>query len=264
MKQYIPVFVKDFFKTTFKCFLFSKKSFICPVCNNKVGGFQKIDDDFLNELDENRFVHSIFQFETLNFLYYSCPKCGSADRYRLYALYFQKIFSNQTEHKTLLDFAPNKSFQKFLNKYSFLSYRSADLHMNCVDDNVDITDLNIYKDNYFNYIICSHILEHVENDNLAISELFRVLKEKGKALIMVPILSNLESDFENKNFVSATDRCKYFGQKDHLRIYSKIGFVSKLSNAGFKVTQLGVDYFGESSFYLHGINKHSVLYVAEK
>ena len=46
--------------------------------------------------------------------------------------------------------------------------------MNC-DIILDITDMN-FEDNFFNVIICSYALAHIEDDRKAMHELFRVLR----------------------------------------------------------------------------------------
>lgn len=102
------------------------------------------------------------------------------------------------------------------------------------------------------------MLEHVENDRKAMSELYRVLKKGGFGIIMVPILLTLEEDMENKKYNTEALRWKYFGQNDHVRMYSKKGFVAKLEEAGFKVNQLGVYYFGQDVFHKYGIHPRSV------
>lgn len=49
---------------------------------------------------------------------------------------------------------------------------------------------DIYKidftDGYFNFILCSEVLEHVDNDCHAVAELGRVLAPDGRAIITVP------------------------------------------------------------------------------
>ena len=51
---------------------------------------------------------------------------------------------------------------------------------------MNITKLPL-EDDYFDLIICNHVLEHIENDEDAIKELYRVLKKDGKAILQVPI-----------------------------------------------------------------------------
>lgn len=52
----------------------------------------------------------------------------------------------------------------------------------------DICDLNMFKDESVDGIICSAILEHVYNPFLAVSELHRILKPGGKLYVYVPWL----------------------------------------------------------------------------
>ena len=51
----------------------------------------------------------------------------------------------------------------------------------------DITKMP-FKSNYFDTIVCIDVLEHLENDEKAIREITRVLKEGGKAILTVPLL----------------------------------------------------------------------------
>jgi len=57
---------------------------------------------------------------------------------------------------------------------------------------------------------------------------------------------------------------KRFGQDDHVRLYSKDGFVSRLCETGFNVNQYDIVFFGAENFRTHGIMDRSVLYVVEK
>ena len=239
----------------------------CPICTNKVSKFVRLDDYFFKNLDEYQYVHSIFMGETLNILDYSCPNCFSSDRARLYAIYLKQHFQkNYTNAKTInfLDIAPDRNLASWLKKQYQINYRSVDLFMEDVDDKADLTDLSIYSDNSFDFILCSHVLEHVPEDRKAISELYRILKVGGYGIVMVPILLNLDHDIEDPNFDTPEKRWKYYGQDDHVRMYSKNGFISKLSEAGFKVNNLGIDYFGAETFLKNGIHPRSVLYVVEK
>ena len=81
---------------------------------------------------------------------------------------------------------------------------------------------------------------------------------------MVPILLTLEETYENAAAKTKEERWKYFGQDDHVRIYAKGDFVSKLSNTGFIIHQYDINYFGADVFLRSGIHKRSVLYVVEK
>lgn len=50
-----------------------------------------------------------------------------------------------------------------------------------------------YKNNFFDTVVCTDVLEHVLDLNLAISQIFRVIKPGGHLIIRVPYRENLES-----------------------------------------------------------------------
>jgi SAM-dependent methyltransferase len=116
----------------------------------------------------------------------------------------------------------------------------------------------------YDFFICSHVLEHVTDDKKALSELFRVLKTGGSGILMVPINLRIDKIEEDPNVEDIGERWRRFGQDDHIRLYSKKGFVERVKEAGFTIHQYGVDFFGEHVFFQHGISPKSILYVAKK
>lgn len=274
-KQLIPQRIKDSIKVllgrskvvTTQSFLekFEKPTFFCPICSSPVTKFNRLPDFYYEKLDQFGCIFSPFQCETINLLHYSCPVCGGSDRERLYSLYFQKEIPVVQDNFKLLDIAPSGSLANFIkNKYSNINYRSADLMMTGVDDVIDITQMHLYEDNSFDFFICSHVLEHVSDDKKAMSELYRVLKPEGKGIAMVPIMLSLDEDYENPEIITPEGRWKHFGQDDHVRMYSKSGFINKLRSTGFLVHQLDLSFFGSEAFEKYGIHPRSVLYIVEK
>jgi len=247
--------------------LFSEKHCTCNSCKTRLNSFKKVPDHFLKQLEEHDYVHPLFMSETFNYFQYYCPVCFCTDRERLYILYLEEHLKTITNNDkfNFLDIAPAKSISNWIKKhYSWINYRTVDLYMKNVDDKADITDLYIYPDEKFDFILCSHVLEHIENDRKALSEIYRILKPYGVAIIMVPVLLSLEKDLENSDYKTEGDRWKYYGQNDHVRMYSKNGLVSKLQDTGFKVMQLTKEFFGQDHFKKYGIHKRSVLYVVHK
>jgi SAM-dependent methyltransferase len=208
----------------------------------------------------------MFAAETLNIFEYQCPKCFSSDRDRLYALYFEKLNSEGKlkDVETFIDFAPATSLSNFIKGLGFKNYRTADLYMKHVDDKVDLTNMNVYKDQSIDAFLCSHILEHIPDDRKAISELFRVLSKKGFGIVMVPINLVNESIYEGIPADTEAERWHHYGQFDHVRLYNKSGFVERLAAAGFKVTEYGMSFFSEKEFNKAGIHPRSILYVVSK
>jgi SAM-dependent methyltransferase len=242
------------------------KRYYCPVCNTRRWHFNFFPIWLLMKWDEYGYVHSIFAHETLNIFALNCPRCGATDRDRLYALYLKQEFDRMdvTKKYLFIDFGPSEPLSRSLRKYPFLNYRSADLFLDNVDDRVDIADMPIYKDNSIDIFLCSHVLEHVEDDRKAIAELYRILNQDGWGIVMAPILLTLSDVYEDASIKSDADKWKHFGQPDHFRLYSKQGFIARLEEAGFEVNQFGIDYFGADAFERHGIHPRSVLYVVRK
>lgn len=109
-------------------------------------------------------------------------------------------------------------------------YLSIDLYL---DDRpammeADVQDLP-FSDKQFDLVLCCHVLEHVEDDRRAMSELKRV----GKQVVMQhPIYYDRDATFEDPAIVSAEDRLRAYGQEDHVRIYGP-DFADRLRVAGF-------------------------------
>lgn len=245
-----------------------KTPYKCSVCGFNNITFKPLPEKYFRQLDDSGFIHSIFLFETLNLFNYACSNCNAPDRDRLYALYFNEYFKDlDINNFKLLDIAPVNHLSEFLLQFfPKKNYRTADLYMDGVDDKIDLQNMNIYEDNSWDFVLCSHVLEHVEDDVKALSEIHRILKPQGKAILMVPINLGLAQSIEADQTKTYTDieRWKYFGQDDHQRLYSKEDFISRIESVGFRLKQLDLNYFGEEVFKTYGINKKSVLYIGEK
>lgn len=236
------------------------RPFVCPVCGHKLISFNRVSDWYLSQLDKYQHIHSIFALETANLLQYECTACGATDRERLYAMY---IRSRCKGLKKFVEFAPAPAISRFIKAIPGIEYRSADLFNPSADERIDLRKIP-YADNTIDAFLSSHMLEHIDDDQIAMKELYRVLKPAGWGIVMVPIQLTLESTLEGLPIDSDADRWKFYGQHDHVRMYAKQDFVERLARAGFKVQQLGVDFFGKEAFEKHGIHPRSVLYVVEK
>jgi SAM-dependent methyltransferase len=114
-----------------------------------------------------------------------------------------------------------------------IEYLTADL-LAPADRQLDITAIDL-PDASFDVVICSHVLEHVPDDRRAMSEMLRVLRPGGRALVMVPY--DLERPtHEDPSVSSPEERLRRFGQHDHVRRYgADLG--ERLSGEGFEVSE---------------------------
>jgi hypothetical protein len=81
---------------------------------------------------------------------------------------------------------------------------------------------------------------------------------------MVPIVLCVREIDEDPTVVDEGERWRRFGQFDHVRLYSKQGFIERVKAAGFLMHQLGQEFFGAKEFTRNGISAQSILYVVEK
>jgi SAM-dependent methyltransferase len=249
--------IKDFIKKA----LANKK---CSICSSRVYNFKPISDEYLKNLQQKGFDIPVTNFETLNYQAYTCPVCGGNDRDRLVAYYLNGKLKNADVNFRILENAPSNALKNYLFKNKTVSYRTTDLFMEDVDDKLDIQNMDLYKNGYFDLIICSHVLEHISNDKQALKELYRILKNNGECLLLVPIpLGNYEYD-EDLGELTKEQREKRFGQDDHLRLYTKKTFEKRISEAGFKLKTFKGSEMSSADLKKYGIADSSVLYIGYK
>ena len=245
--------------------------YCCSVCERRVRLFLPIDPAHTEDLRKYGWKYRADEAETFNPESYLCPHCGAFDRDRLCALYLSDYFRAATSNECveIVDIAPSPPLSRFIRKliansrHSF-SYVTADLFREDVDDKVDIMDMKSYRDNSVDFFICSHVLEHVEDDRKALGELYRMLKRGGRGILIVPIILSIDEIDEDPSVSDPAERWRRFGQFDHVRLHSKQGFLSRTQQAGFTIHEHGAEHFGKDTFREHGITEQSVLYIVEK
>jgi SAM-dependent methyltransferase len=123
-----------------------------------------------------------------------CPICKSLQRQRNLFSYLQK---NSIKDKTVLHIAPEKCLIKPISLMNAKNYILAD--KNCLNNlnwiSLDMTDMGIIENSSVDLIIVFHVLEHIQNDELAIKESYRVMKPGGSMLISVPISGDYTSEW---------------------------------------------------------------------
>ena len=162
-----------------------------------------------------------------------CPKCGSCIYQRALGKYLQEECSRDYPYK-VLEIAPHKSnpVGKYLTN---IDYISIDIVKHRAMIQMDLRELT-YADNTFDIIVCSAVLEHIKEDVLAMSEIYRVLKPKGVALIEIPMgyhkapLGTHTVEFNGQPFY------------EHYRSYGR-DFGVKMTGLGFKYRTINYNDF---------------------
>jgi hypothetical protein len=94
-------------------------------------------------------------------------------------------------------------------------------------------------------------LEHVERDDLAISEIHRVLRSSGIAFVQVPIWR--EKTFEDPSVTTEEERLRAFYQSDHVRLYG-LDIVDRFEHAGFQSSVIRAQDFGPDKLIEHQLS----------
>ena len=225
---------------------------LCPICNSKF-----------------KFFDSYGIIKRANA---ECYNCGSLERHRLLWKYLNEKmdFFKQKRKIKILHFAPENIFYDIFNKNDNFEYIPCDLFPEKYkyDGTNKIRKVNItnipFNDNYFDFILCNHVLEHIPNDSLAMSELFRVMKKGGYGIFQVPIDYNREVTYEDFKITDAKEREKKFGQSDHVRLYGK-DYERRLENAGFNVNVDDfIKKFSTKELFKFGLTPSELIYNCKK
>lgn len=164
-----------------------------------------------------------------------CPGSLSLERHRLMWLFLKEKTDFFTAPLKVLHVAPEHCFIDRFEALKNLDYITADIESPLAKVKMDIHQIP-FEDNTFDVCFCNHVMEHVEDDLKAMSEINRVLKPGGWAIIQSPIDAKLEITYEDKSIISPKAREKAYGQNDHVRTYGK-DYGRRLERGGFKVTE---------------------------
>ena len=191
------------------------------------------------------------------------PGTLSLERHRQMWLFLQNETEFFTKKLKVLHIAPEQEFLRKFKKMKNLDYTSADLFSPIVDVKADILDLP-FPDETYDVIFCNHVLEHIENDAKAMSELYRVMKKGGWGIFQVPMKNSLAKSYEDFTITDKKERQKHFGQYDHVRWYG-LDYFDRLRNAGFQTKILYYSQkFSDAEIAKFGLMKNEILPVVYK
>ncbi|MBM4339933.1 MAG: class I SAM-dependent methyltransferase [Deltaproteobacteria bacterium] len=88
-------------------------------------------------------------------------------------------------------------------------------------------------------IVCSNVLEHVEDDDIVLSHFYELLPEGGKLILLVPALKFLYNHLD--------------WELGHCRRYGREELIQKMKRNRFRITHLAYfNFFGILGWYLNG------------
>jgi predicted SAM-dependent methyltransferase len=235
----------------------------CEICDKPVFAFIPLSKFYREQAKKYGFPYQPADFETIDPDHFYCPRCFSFDRERLFMFYLKRHHRFNPGDK-LMEFAPSPGFARVVEKTFNVVYKTCDLFMPGVDFKLDIQDLGVLESESYDFIICSHVLEHIPDDFRSMQNMYRILRKGGKAIMMVPVLKHTDAIDEDPECTDIAERWRRFGQDDHIRLYSRKVFVERLSRAGFRVEILNGKDYPREELLKFGIPVEFVLYIASR
>jgi SAM-dependent methyltransferase len=189
-----------------------------------------------------------------------CPNCLSLERHRLIWLFLQAKTEFFKRPMNVLHIAPEPCFIQRFEKQHGVGYITADIESPLAKVKMDIHRIP-FEDNYFDIVLCNHVLEHVNDDIRAMREICRVLKPGGFSIMQVPFFNPVpDITYEDPDITNPRQRERIFGQNDHVRKYGR-DYASRIERAGLKAIRDDfADTLGEETRQRYGLVKGEVLY----
>jgi len=189
-----------------------------------------------------------------------CPSCLSLERHRLIWLYLQEKTNFFSKQLDVLHIAPEPCFIDRFEKQHHDKYITADIESPLAKVKMDIHQIP-FPENRFDVVLCNHVLEHVQDDIKAMSEIRRVLKPGGWAILQIPFFSPVpDVTFEDNSITNPREREKIFGQDDHVRLFGK-DYPKRIERSGLKAVEHD---FAKSQPEKYALQKNEILYVGVK
>ena len=206
---------------------FPKKKYCC-ICNKSIGAFFSYRGGKRAPL---MVALDTIGSDVNNF---GCPHCGCHDRERHLALYLTEMnLFDKFHNAAVLHFAPERMLSELIEKRNPSKYIIGDLFPTSEEiEIIDILEIP-YAADTFDFVIANHVLEHVDDDLVALSELRRVLKAGGYAILQTPFSPKLTKTFSDPGIEGSFARYHAYGQDDHVRLYGN-DIIDRIESAGFR------------------------------
>ncbi len=188
----------------------------------------------------------------------------SLERHRLIWLYLKDKSKFFTEGQHVLHIAPEACFINRFEKLHGERYITADIESPLAKVKMDIHAIP-FPDNTFDFVLCNHVLEHVQDDIQAMREINRVLKPNALAIMQVPFFNPIvDATYQNDTITDPRQREQLFGQADHVRKYG-FDYHQRIALAGLDpLVDNFVNDLPEEKRKMHGLVKGELIYGGRK
>ena len=227
------------------------KRHYCVVCKHHPGAFLPYRQGVRGSLP----LMSALGVVGSDIYHFECPWCGCHDRERHLLMYMRATgILEALSDKRILHFAPERHLSRIIAETGPTKYTRCDLYPQPPDiEQVNMLDIP-YDNGSFDLVIANHVLEHVADDLLALSEIRRVLSRGGQAILQTPYSARLIHTWADAGIDTDEARLQAYGQEDHVRLYGRDIF-ERLASTGF-VPNIGThdQLIPGHDPQLHGVN----------
>jgi CMP-N-acetylneuraminic acid synthetase/2-polyprenyl-3-methyl-5-hydroxy-6-metoxy-1,4-benzoquinol methylase len=113
---------------------------------------------------------------------------------------------------------------------------------------VGYLDEHSYEDNFFDVIMCLHVVEHVENPVDLMKNIFRILKPNGYLILATP-------NFDGAMARRYKDNFRLLHDQTHISLFSDISLKDLTEDVGFFVDYIDYPYFETKYFNTEELEK---------
>ncbi len=107
-----------------------------------------------------------------------CAGCRSLERHRIFRIMFERLGTEAFRGDAAIQFSPDPTLDPRW-------FKSFELSVYGEGESLDIQSID-RPDGAYGLVACSHVLEHVADDDTALHELLRILKPDGLLWLVVP------------------------------------------------------------------------------
>jgi hypothetical protein len=107
-----------------------------------------------------------------------CAGCASLERHRMFRVMFERLGPGEFAAMRAIQFSPDPTLEPRW-------FRSFELSVFGEGESLDLQAID-RPDRAYEFVACSHVLEHVADDSAALNELLRIATDDGLAWLVVP------------------------------------------------------------------------------
>ena len=157
-----------------------------------------------------------------------CPMCGSLERHRLVAAPVSRCL-NTNQRIVVVEVGARGCFERLADSAPEVHFTTVDI-AGAAGIHADVTALP-FADGSIDLVLCFHVLEHVPDDLSALSELRRVLTERGLLVVQVP---EREGETLDGRTWTPETREERLGHREHQWGYGSGALDARLRDAGIR------------------------------